>query len=96
MTGETAMTRELPVTMRFSLRRWLYDKRYYIIAFFMPAIILFAAYAVFGVHPFGDESVLVLDLNAQYIYYFEYLRKAFWGDWIEPRSLISWDVALVI
>ena len=82
------MTRELPVTMRFSLRRWLYDKRYYIIAFFMPAIILFAAYAVFGVHPFGDESVLVLDLNGQYVYYHENMRDILHGD---GSPFISWS-----
>ena len=30
--------------------------------------------------PFGEESVLCLDLNGQYVYYFEALRDAFWGD----------------
>lgn len=42
-------------------------------------IILFVSYAIFGIYPFGDESVLVLDLNGQYVYYFENLRDAFWG-----------------
>ena len=50
------------------------SKRSYIFAFFIPALLLFAAYACFGVHPFGDMSVLVLDLNGQYVYYFENLR----------------------
>ncbi len=67
---------------------WLYDKRYYFLVFFLPAAITFAAYAVFGIYPFGEESVLVLDLNGQYVYYYELLRDAFWGD----RSLIySWS-----
>ena len=41
---------------------------------------MFAAYAFFNIHPFGDGSVLVLDLNGQYVYYYEEFRDAFWGD----------------
>ncbi|NLP26406.1 MAG: YfhO family protein [Clostridiales bacterium] len=59
---------------------WAYKNRFYILAFFIPAIITYIAYAMFEVYPFGDNSVLVLDLNGQYIYYFEALRDAFWGD----------------
>jgi uncharacterized membrane protein YfhO len=32
------------------------------------------------IHPFGDGSVLVLDLNGQYVYFFEALRNAVTGD----------------
>ncbi|MGN1090494.1 MAG: YfhO family protein, partial [Huintestinicola sp.] len=60
----------------------------YIFVFFLAAIILFAAYAVFGVHPFGDMSVLVLDLNGQYVYYFENLRDILHGD---GSPFISWS-----
>ncbi|MBQ5330979.1 MAG: YfhO family protein [Oscillospiraceae bacterium] len=52
----------------------------YIAVFLLPAIVLFAAYGVFGVHPFGDQSVLVLDLNGQYVYYYENLRDALHGN----------------
>lgn len=52
----------------------------YIVAFLLPAIILLIAYAIFKVYPFGEKSVLALDLNAQYVYYFEGLRDAIWGD----------------
>ncbi len=62
------------------LRHWFYDKRWYFAAFFLPVAILFAAYAVFKVYPFGDNSALVLDLNGQYVYYYEAYRDAFWGD----------------
>ncbi|MDR0903492.1 MAG: YfhO family protein [Ruminococcus sp.] len=55
-------------------------KGYYIAAFFVPALIVLTAYFIFGIEPFGDESVLALDLNGQYVYYFENLRDAFWGD----------------
>lgn len=64
------------------------SKRSYIAAFFIPALLLFAAYAVFGVHPFGDMSVLVLDLNGQYVYYFENLRDVLHGN---GSPFISWS-----
>ena len=47
--------------------------------FFVPQIILFAAYAMFEVYPFGERSVLALDLNAQYVTYFDYLYDVFGG-----------------
>lgn len=52
----------------------------YIAAFFIPAVIVLIAYAAFDIYPFGERSVLALDLNGQYIYYFEALRDALWGD----------------
>ena len=64
------------------------SKRLYIAAFFIPAVILFAAYACFGVYPFGDNSVLVLDLNGQYVYYFEHLRNVLH---FEGSPFISWS-----
>ena len=41
------------------LRFWFYDKRWYFAAFFLPVAIMFIAYAVFKVFPFGDNSALV-------------------------------------
>ena len=67
---------------------WLYHKRMYFLAFFIPALIMFGVYAAFGVYPFGDNSVLVLDLNGQYVYYFEAMRDAFWGN---GSMLYSWS-----
>lgn len=62
------------------LKHWAYDKRFYFIAFFIPVVLTYIAYAIFGIAPFGDHSVLCLDLNGQYVYYFEAIRDAFWGD----------------
>lgn len=59
---------------------WLYHKRIYFFAFLIPALLMFCVYAAFGVYPFGDNSVLVLDLNGQYIYYYEAFRDALFGD----------------
>ena len=49
-------------------------------AFFIPAIIMLAIYFAFGHKPFGDISVLTLDLNAQYVYFYEALREFLHGD----------------
>lgn len=57
-----------------------YKPLYYIAAFIIPFVLTLIGYINFDVYPFGDRSVLTLDLNGQYIYYFEALRKAFWGD----------------
>ncbi len=62
------------------LQNWAIQNRIYILAFFIPAILTYISYAIFGLYPFGEESVLALDFNAQYVYYFEALRDAFWGD----------------
>ena len=53
---------------------------YLAVAFLCPALVLLAAYFAFGVYPFGGESVLVLDLNAQYVYFFGTLRRVLHGD----------------
>ena len=49
-------------------------------AFFIPAIIMLAIYLTFGHKPLGDFSVLTLDLNAQYVYFYEALRDFVHGD----------------
>lgn len=51
-----------------------------ILSFFLPAAILFVSYIFFKVYPFGERSVLSLDLNAQYVYYYDYMYDVFAGD----------------
>lgn len=63
-----------------SAKSFLINKGVYLLAFFIPMTVLLISYFIFGIYPFGDESVLVLDLNGQYVYYFENLRDAFWGN----------------
>ncbi len=45
----------------------------------LPAAILFVAYIIFEIYPFGERSVLSLDLNAQYVYYFDYMYDVLAG-----------------
>jgi uncharacterized membrane protein YfhO len=53
---------------------------YGIIAFFIPIIIVYVAMAVFGYYPFGEFGPLILDVNGQYVYYYQALWDAFHGD----------------
>ena len=57
------------------LRDTLSGRKYLSLCFFVPAAIMFLIYIFMGVYPFGKNSVLVLDLNGQYVYYFEALRR---------------------
>ena len=49
-------------------------------AFFFPALIMLAIYLALGHKPLGDSSILTLDLNAQYVYFYEALREFVYGD----------------
>lgn len=62
-----------------SFGKIILSKKAYWLSFIIPAAILFAAYAVFGMYPFGVKSVLALDLNAQYVTYFDYMYDVFGG-----------------
>ena len=48
--------------------------------FIIPTVIMYLLYLAREIHPFGDGSVLVLDLNAQYVYFYEALHDFVWGD----------------
>lgn len=49
-------------------------------SFLLPALIMLAIYFTLGHKPIGNFSVLTLDLNAQYVYFYEALRDFVWGD----------------
>ena len=53
---------------------------YLFYAFLIPLALMYLIYLSMGIHPFGNGSVLVLDLNGQYVYFFESLRNAVCGD----------------
>ena len=53
---------------------------YLLFCFLLPAFLMLIIYAILGTWPFGRSSVLVLDLNGQYVYFFEALRDFVYGD----------------
>ena len=46
----------------------------------IPVVIMYLIYVSKAHYPFGEGSVLVLDLNAQYVWFFEALRNFVKGD----------------
>ena len=63
------------------LRSIIAKKNLYLwMCFVIPVVVMYLIYLAMEIHPFGDGSVLVLDLNAQYVYFFEALRDFVWGD----------------
>ena len=70
-----------------SVTRSIIDKikesksKYLGICFALPLVLMLVLYiVVIELHPFGDGSVLVLDMNGQYVYYFEAFREAIVGE----------------
>ena len=68
-----------------------FDGYYLIAAFIIPFMIMLGVYVCLEKHPFGNNSVLTLDMQAQYVYYFEALRRLLTegGSW-----LYSWERTL--
>ena len=53
----------------------LRGRRYSLLSFFLPAILLLCAYFAIGLFPFGNNSPLSYDLNAQYSHFFAGLKN---------------------
>lgn len=67
------------------------EYKFLLICALIPAALVYLIYLVRGQHPFGDGTVLVLDLNGQYVFFFKGLRNAV----MEGGSLLySWSRAL--
>ncbi|MGM9684067.1 MAG: YfhO family protein, partial [Eubacteriales bacterium] len=78
--GGTAFFNPLRFLRRLQNRIARSPSSYLAYAFIIPTIIMLLVYICMELHPFGDGSVLVLDLNAQYVYFFEALRNFVRGD----------------
>lgn len=68
--------------------QFIKNNRAYFISFLLPPLIQFVAYILFKVYPFGERSVLSLDLNAQYVYYFDYMYDVLAG---KESLFYSWS-----
>lgn len=57
--------------------RILYEKGvlYFLLSFLIPFSIMLYAFGVYGVHPFGDRQILVVDLWHQYYPFFRVVRE---------------------
>lgn len=88
--GNDGMLHEkLPFKQR--LRYIKQEYGYLALAALIPAVLFFLIYLARGLYPFGNGTVLVLDLNGQYVYFFEHLRNTV----LEGGSLLySWSRSL--
>ena len=55
------------------------EKYYHILAFALPIIILYITFYAMEIYPYGEKSVLTLDMDGQYVYFFEQLRDVYTG-----------------
>lgn len=55
-------------------RDFILHKKYLLLCFAVPALLTLLMYFCFQVYPIGEASVLVLDLNGQYVYFFDGFR----------------------
>lgn len=59
-----------------------------LLAFAVPFGLMIMAYIVFGINPWEGESVLSLDLNGQYVYYYDYMYDVLAG---KESLFYSWS-----
>lgn len=50
-------------------------------SFLIPIIILFLYYIAQGIFPFGNSTILTVDLGQQYIDFYQYYRETLMGEW---------------
>ena len=62
------------------LSRSLNEKRHCYLSFAVPIILLYITFICLGMYPFGTRAVLTLDMDGQYVYFFEQLRDVYTGD----------------
>ena len=65
---------------RLTYRPFWHEYGYLALCMLIPAVLIYLIYLARGHHPFGDGCVLVLDLNGQYVWFFEALRNFVRGD----------------
>lgn len=59
---------------------WLSRNGYLLLCMLVPAVVMYLIYLSRELYPLGDGCVLVLDLNGQYVWFFEALRNFVKGD----------------
>ncbi len=52
----------------------------YFLAFFVPVLVMASVFAMKGVWPFGDSTVMIGDTTYQFVDYLSYLKTVFRGD----------------
>ena len=79
-TGNPAEKKNFFSYIKASLSRINREYGYLAVAFTIPVILMYLMYLCRGIYPFGDSTILVLDLNGQYVYFYEGLWDILHGD----------------
>ena len=85
----TKLKNVLKKTLSFIKTKIIDSEYFYLVgAFLLPVILMAGAHAAVGFFPFGNSSILSLDFQAQYIYYYENVRKLLTegGSWLYTWS----------
>lgn len=61
------------------------------LSFLSPLLILLGIYMTKGIYPFGDKSILIMDLSSQYVEFFSGLRHIVHG---ESSIFYSWSAGM--
>lgn len=89
--AEKKKVRSIVGGVRFWRTDFFRNYGYLLLCMLLPAALMYLIYLARGIYPFGDGCVLVLDLNGQYVWFFEALRNFFHGD---ASLLYSFERAL--
>ena len=75
MKLNTAVNKDGLLKCKTKATNFISEYWYILIAMLIPAVLVYLMYLARGLYPFGNGCVLVLDLNGQYVYFFEALRN---------------------
>ena len=75
MNPNSLLTKQGVLKPKKTLTGIISEYWYILIAALIPAVLVYLMYVAKGLYPFGNGCVLVLDLNGQYVYFFEALRN---------------------
>ncbi len=77
--------------MKLKIRKWISEKRWYILAFAIPFVVVLTAFICQGLWPFGDRGIAIIDSYHQYVPFFSELQYK----WRHFDSLFySWNGGL--
>ena len=62
------------------MKRLSSSKICYLLAFLMPVICLAGYFFIHEITPFGDNTFLIHDMNAQYVDHFSYMKSVYRGE----------------
>lgn len=73
------------------IKRFIMNNKFYLMAFFIPFLVVSVSYICMGVYPFGDEGIIIVDSYHQYVPFFsEFRDKVMSGN----SLLYSWHGGL--